>query len=73
MVMPEMDGAETLRRIRQIKPEQKVVILSAYAEPDKVAEVKELGIYAYLQKPFSLQKMEETVRNAIDGVEADHP
>lgn len=68
MVMPHMDGVETLRNIRKMKPEQKVVILSAFAEPDRIAQVKELGVYAYIQKPFAVDNMARTLRNALDGI-----
>ena len=67
MLMPGMDGVETLRRIRQIRPDQKVVILSAFAEPEKVEEVKKLGVLDYLKKPLSLQTMTATLRSALDG------
>lgn len=67
MLMPGMDGVGTLRRIREIRPDQKVVILSAFAEPDKVKEVKKLGVLAYLKKPLSLQSMTTVLRNALDG------
>ena len=53
MVMPHMDGVETLRNIRKIKPEQKVVILSAFAEPDRIAQVKELGGSTFME-PFEI-------------------
>ena len=71
MLMPEMDGVETLRCIREIRPEQKVVILSAYAEPEKVDAVKKLGVLAYLKKPLSLQNMATTLRKALEGVRCD--
>ena len=67
MVMPDLDGVETLKRIREILPDQKVVILSAFAEPEKVEEVKTLGVMAYLKKPVSLQSMMTTLRSALDG------
>ena len=67
MLMPGMDGVETLRQIRELRPDQKVVILSAYAEPEKVEEVKKLGVLAYLKKPLSLKTMTTTLRSALDG------
>lgn len=67
MMMPVMDGVETLRQIRDRVPHQKVVILSAYAEDEQVLDVKALGISAYLKKPFELAKMSAVLREVLDG------
>ena len=68
MVMPGLDGVQTLKAIQEFKPEQKVVVLSAYAEEDKIAEVKALGVYAYMQKPVDLRKMSRTIKDTLAGV-----
>ena len=67
MVMPEMDGVETLRRIKGKNPDQKVIILSAFAEPDKVTAVRSLGILAYVRKPFDLGTISAVLRDALAG------
>jgi two-component system alkaline phosphatase synthesis response regulator PhoP len=67
MVMDEMDGVETLRRIRGIKPNQPVIILSAYAEPEMVEAVRALGILAYVRKPFNLGALSVAIRDALQG------
>ncbi len=72
MVMPGLDGEQTLRTILGFKPDQKVIILSAFAEGDKVDAVKKLGIYGYLQKPFDLKTMLQTLRDALDGKISDN-
>ena len=71
MMMPVIDGVETLRRIRSSVPDQKVVILSAYAEDDQVLDVKALGISAYLRKPFELAKISTVLREVLDGKVVD--
>lgn len=67
MVMPEMDGVSTLRSLRETHPDQQVIIFSAYAEPEKVEEVRSLGIYAYLIKPTPREIFLGTIRDALDG------
>ena len=67
MVMPGMDGVATLRGIRASRPDQKVIIFSAYADPEKVEEVRSLGVYAYLIKPTPRDTFLGTIRNALDG------
>lgn len=67
MVMEEMDGVETLRRIRDKAPEQPVLILSAYAEASSVAAVRALGVLAYVRKPFNLSEISAVIRDALEG------
>lgn len=67
MVMPGLDGEATLRRIRERIADQKVMILSAFAEPEKVQAVKTLGILAYVRKPFDLGSMASTIRAVLGG------
>jgi CheY-like chemotaxis protein len=67
MLMPRMDGVETLRRIRAEFPDQNVVILSAYAERERVEAVNALGIRGYLKKPISLKTLAATLRKALAG------
>lgn len=67
MVMPGLDGEATLRRIRERIADQKVIILSAFAEPEKVQAVKTLGILAYVRKPFDLGSMASTIRAVLGG------
>ena len=46
MIMdPGMDGLETYRRILEIAPGQKAVIVSGYSETDRVKEAQRLGVY----------------------------
>jgi CheY-like chemotaxis protein len=57
LVMPQMDGLEVLRHLRQIIPACRIVILSAYIEPDREAEAGRLGAVAILSKPPDLSKL----------------
>jgi CheY-like chemotaxis protein len=57
LVMPGMDGLVVLRELRQFCSESRVVILSAYIEPDREAEAFRLGAVAVLPKPPELKKL----------------
>ncbi len=50
--MPEMDGIETLRRIRKKDDKVKVVILTGYGSPDTIRAAADLDVSEYLSKPF---------------------
>jgi two-component system, response regulator, stage 0 sporulation protein F len=70
LVMPRMDGLEVLRRLRELIPECRIVILSAYIEPDREAEAARLGAVAILSKPPDLNKL---LRFLSDLTRADDP
>lgn len=57
LVMPTIDGLDALRRLREVAPPARVVILSAYIEPDREAEAFRLGAEAVLSKPPDLNKL----------------
>jgi two-component system response regulator PilR (NtrC family) len=50
--MPQMDGLELLRRIKQVRPETIVIIMTAFSDWDRAVEAMRAGAYDYLRKPF---------------------
>jgi len=63
---PEMDGLSTFRRILEFNPQQKAVIASGLAESTWVKKARELGVGAYVKKPYSLKEIGTAVRYALD-------
>ncbi len=66
MVMPDIDGAETLRRIQRINPRQAAVLLSGYAPGDRVQAAMDLGAHQFVSKPVGKNELAEAVHRAID-------
>lgn len=67
MIMdPGMDGLDTYREILAIKPNQKAIIASGYAETDRVKTALDLGVGCYLKKPYTLEKISRMVRQVLD-------
>ena len=67
MVMdPGIDGLETYRRITAKNPGQKAVIASGFSESGRVKTLQKLGAGAYIQKPYSLEKIGLAVRKELD-------
>ena len=63
MIMdPGIDGLETYARILAIHPHQKAIILSGYAETDRVREAQALGAGEFVRKPYVLEKIGLAVR-----------
>ncbi len=66
MIMaPGIDGLETYRQCRKIRPDQKAIIASGYSESEKVRHAQSLGVGAYLRKPYTIRQMGETVLNEL--------
>ncbi len=65
VMMPEMDGLETLKRIREAQPELPVLMMSGHASIDTAVQATKLGAHDFLEKPLSTEKVLLTVRNAL--------
>jgi len=55
--MPEMDGIETLQRIRQTDDKVNVVILTGYGCPDTIRDSVELSVSEYISKPIENKEL----------------
>ncbi len=67
MIMePGMDGLETYQRILEIAPRQKAVIVSGFAETERVKKTQELGAGAYVRKPYILERIGLAIRKELD-------
>lgn len=64
--MPVMSGEETLRGLKAINPDVKVVLSSGYNETEVTRQFAGLGVTGFLQKPYDIQGLLETVRKALE-------
>jgi DNA-binding NarL/FixJ family response regulator len=67
VTMPVMNGFEAARRIRTIKPESAIVILSSDADQRFVDEAKKIGVRAYVAKTKAGEALVKAVEAAIRG------
>jgi two-component system, NarL family, response regulator LiaR len=67
LVMPEMDGVETTRRIRAAQPDAKIVVLTSFAEEDKIFPAIRAGAAGYLLKDVKPADLAETIRAVARG------
>jgi len=63
--LPDLHGLEVLRRARALRPELRVVILSAHTEQANVLEALRLGAFDYLAKPLHEEELVFSVRRAL--------
>jgi signal transduction histidine kinase/CheY-like chemotaxis protein len=67
MVMPPgIDGTETYRRTLEFNPSQRAIIVSGFAESDRVAEAQALGAGAFIRKPLTRNGLARAVREELD-------
>jgi FixJ family two-component response regulator len=64
--MPGIDGLEVLRQIPEIRPEVKVVIITAWGSIEAAVEAMKLGAVDFLQKPFDAEDVRNLVTSLMD-------
>ena len=62
--MPGMDGLEMLRRIKAIKKEAVVIMMTAFATVDTAVQALKDGAFDYVTKPFDPDDLSHLIRNA---------
>lgn len=67
--MPKMDGVEVLEIVKKIKPETPIIMISGHGDLDTAVNTMRLGAFDYISKPPDLNRLLNTVRNALDRKE----
>jgi two-component system, NtrC family, response regulator AtoC len=66
MVMPGMDGLQTLENCKRLRPEQKIVMISCVNDTNKVVQAMKLGASDYVTKPFLSPQFQGAIRRALN-------
>ena len=66
VVLPGMDGLETLRRLKQRAPNVPVVMLSGHGQARNIVEAMRLGASDFLRKPFEVEELELAFQKALE-------
>jgi DNA-binding NtrC family response regulator len=64
--MPNVDGMEILRRVKQISPDTEVVMITGYATVNSAVAAMKMGAYHYMIKPYKLDEVRKVVREALE-------
>jgi DNA-binding NtrC family response regulator len=64
--MPGMSGMELLAHIKRLKPEIRVIMITAYATIESAVEAMRRGASDYISKPFKINEIEVAVRRALE-------
>src|SRR6266849_9280063 len=65
LLMPGIDGLQTLEQLRQIRPGTKVVMLSCVSDTRKVVQAIRLGAHDYLTKPFQKAELDKVIDQCL--------
>lgn len=69
--MQKMTGIELAKKIREIKPDIKIIILSAFEDFSYAREAIEIGVMKYMLKPVTPEELEMAVQEAMAQVQSD--
>jgi two-component system response regulator AtoC len=70
LLMPGMDGLQTLESCKKIHPDQKIVMMSCVNDTGKVVQAIKLGASDYITKPFQPPQLQSAVRRALESSQA---
>ncbi|WP_322814431.1 response regulator transcription factor [Chloroflexus sp.] len=73
LVMPGIDGVETTRRLKAVSPSSQVIVLTSFADDDKVFPAIKAGAISYLLKDISPEDLAHAIRAACRGEAVLHP
>jgi two-component system NarL family response regulator len=65
--MPEMEGVEAVRRIREIDPQARVIVLTTYDADEDIARALQAGAKAYILKDIAADALVACVRDVLNG------
>ncbi|MBN2657967.1 MAG: response regulator [Spirochaetales bacterium] len=65
MVMPGLDGYETLSRLKSLSPSVKVLISSGYNMKKEFRKLKAAGALGFLKKPYKMNELRKQLRNIL--------
>ena len=66
LLMPDMDGLETLKQLREINPDLQVILLTGHGTIDKGVEAMKLGAMDFVEKPADFKELLEKIKKAKD-------
>ncbi len=74
ILMPDGNGLELLREIKEVSPSTAVIMMTAYTSTKSAIEAMKLGAYNYLSKPFDVEELKVVAQQALEktGLEAEN-
>jgi NarL family two-component system response regulator LiaR len=73
LIMPDMDGVEATRKVKQGSPRSQVVVLTSYHEDEHIFPALKAGALSYVLKDLNAEELADAVRKAAVGEAVLHP
>lgn len=73
IIMPSMSGLELAKKIKEISPKTKIIVVTAYGSSEYLMEAIEIGVDGFLTKPISLDVLDKpfyVYKSRCDGKRA---
>ena len=68
VIMPNLDGIETLQQIKQISRETIVIMITAFGSMKTALECMQLGGYDYIAKPFDINELGRKINALVEKI-----
>jgi two-component system, cell cycle sensor histidine kinase and response regulator CckA len=66
MIMPAMDGGETIQRLKAINPQARIILSSGFSINGQATEIMNRGCSGFIQKPYGINELSEAIRKALE-------
>ena len=73
LVMPDMDGVEATRKVKNISPRSQIVVLTSYHDDEYIFPALQAGAISYILKDIRMEELAEAVRRAAHDEVTLHP
>lgn len=71
ILMPRMDGIELARKVKSIRADTKIIIMSAHDDKELLFEAIEIGVFRFLKKPLSIATITKLLSELIEEMESE--
>jgi NarL family two-component system response regulator LiaR len=73
LVMPRLDGTDAIRRVRELSPSTRVIVLTSFVDEDRMMPAVRAGAAGYLLKDVEPQELVRAIRTVHEGEAPLHP
>jgi NarL family two-component system response regulator LiaR len=73
LIMPEMDGVEATRQVKNVSPRTQIVVLTSYHEDEHIFPALQAGAISYILKDVKMEQLADTIRRTARGEVTLHP